>query len=219
MAPAMIRPYAPSDRDAVRHICFVTGDAGDPVASQWADAESFADMYTGYYTDEEPESAFVAESDGKVVGYLLGCRDSTRAWSPASVAARHALRSGLLVRPGTAGYLWRAVGDIVADRVRSGVRPNDLAFTDPAYPAHLHIDLLERARGTGVGAALMRTWLDTLRAEGVPGCHLQTMAQNRAAIGFFAAMGFRRHGEPVPSPGHRRAGARTHVQAMVQSLR
>ena len=39
-------------------------------------------MFTSYYTDAEPQSALVAELDGEVAGYLLGCVDSRRAWNP-----------------------------------------------------------------------------------------------------------------------------------------
>ena len=214
-----IRPYEAADRAAVRHICFVTGFAGAPVDYQWSDEESFADMFSGYYTDREPESAFVAVADGEVKGYLLGCRDSSRAWSPAAPAARHVARRGLAFRPGTAGFVWRTVGDALADRIRHGIRPSDYDFVDPRFPAHLHINLLPEIRGGGAGGRLVTTWLDVLRAEGTPGCFLQTLYENTDAIAFFEAMGFSRHGDPLLLPGERTpTGARTHDQTMVQSL-
>ena len=49
------------------------------------------------------------------------------------------------------------------------VTPAELA---EAYPAHLHIDLLERARGRGLGRLLIERLLGELRARGVPGVHL-----------------------------------------------
>ncbi len=219
MGEVTIRPYEVADRAAVRHICFVTGFAGAPVDYQWSDEESFADMFSGYYTDREPGSALVAVADGEVKGYLLGCRDSARAWSPAVPAARHVLRRGLAFRPGTAGFIWRTVADSLGDRIRHGIRPSDYDFVDPAYPAHLHINLLPEIRGTGAGGRLVTTWLDVLRAEGVPGCFLQTLYENTGAIRFFEAMGFSRHGDPLLLPGERTpTGARTHDQTMVQTL-
>jgi ribosomal protein S18 acetylase RimI-like enzyme len=210
-----VRPYRPSDRAAVRHICFVTGYMGRPVAWQWRDAESFADLFSAYYTDEEPGSALVAERRGEVVGYLLGCRDSSRAPDPAAILRRHILRRGLLVRPGTARVVWRTLGDIAVAASRHRPRRG----TDPRWPAHLHIDLLEGARGRGIGAVLVRRWLGSLRADGIAGCHLGTMAENAPAIAFFEATGFTRHGDPIPLPGLRSPeGGRHHVQRMVQPL-
>ena len=212
----LVRPYEPDDRAAVRRICYVTGYMGEPVDWQWSDAESFADLFTLYYTDGEPESALVVEIDGEVVGYLLGCEDTRRAWNPAGIIGRHFWRRGLALRPGTAPMVWRALGDGLADGVR---RRLPSPVIDPRWPAHLHIDLLHRARGQGVGRALVHRWLESLRAMDVPGCHLETMAENTSAIAFFESMGFRRRGEPARAPGFRTPeGARLHVQLMVQPL-
>ncbi len=222
MADVEVRPYATGDRSAVRRICHLTGFMGESAAWMWRDGPSFADAFSGYYTDHEPESATVAELDGRVVGYLLGCRDSRRATDPAVAVARNVVRRGIALRPGTAPIIWRGVADVVVDVGRRRVAPSDYgldATTAAAYPAHLHINLLPEARGSGAGSRLVRSWLDLLRREGVPGCHLQTMLENTGAIAFFAAMGFRRHGEPVLAPGERtRTGERTHIQRMVVEL-
>lgn len=68
-----IRPYSPSDRKAVRDICCDTGFMGNPIDPIFVDRDAFADFFTSYYTDIEPEHALVAEDDGRIVGYLLGC--------------------------------------------------------------------------------------------------------------------------------------------------
>ena len=173
---------------------------GDPVEWQWRDAESFSNIFTGYYTDAEPESALVAEIDGEVMGYLLGCVDSSKAWNPAGVVGRQLTRRGIAFRPGTARFVWRAVGDVIVDAARKRLPP--APFADPRWPAHLHIDLLREARGRGVGAALVRRWLDTLRQAGVPGCHLETIAENTGAIAFFESMGFERRRRPDSRTRH-----------------
>lgn len=212
-----MRPYRRADREAVRHICFETGYMGDPVAWLWRDRESFADLFSSWYTDHEPGSASVATLGGEVVGYLLGCRDSRDVASLAGVLRRHIVRRGLLLRPGTAPVLWRAIGDLAGAAVRRDL-PAD-GYRDPRYPAHLHIDLLPEARGRGLGARLVEGWLDALRAQGTPGCHLETWAENDGAIAFFRAMGFEARGEPVPMPGMRSVdGFRHHTQLMVQDL-
>ena len=192
-----IRPYEGRDRAAVRHVCHVTGYMGEPAAWMWRDVASFADLFTSYYTDAEPQSALVVELDGVVAGYLLGCVDSSTAWNPASIFGRHFVHRGIGFRPGTAGVVWRSFGDVVVAAARRRLPP--VAFSDHRWPAHLHIDLLPQARGAGVGAALMRRWLDSLRAGGVPGCYLETLGENHSAIAFFESTG-----SPSPRGAQRR---------------
>ncbi len=209
-----VRPYRGTDREAVRAIAYSAGYMGDPPDWYWRDVTSFADIWTAYYTDCEPESAFVAESGGRVVGYLLGCVESARAPSPIVALGRQVIRRFLLLRAGTAGFLWRSIWDTVRER---GSPTGEI--DDPRWPSHLHMNLLGEARGCGVGAQLMRAWLSRLREVKSPGCHLATLAENTRAVGFFERMGFRHLGSPVLVPGMRlRAGGRMHLQLMVQGL-
>jgi GNAT superfamily N-acetyltransferase len=210
----VVRPYRDGDREAVRAIAYRAGYMGDPPDWYWRDATSFADIWTAYYTDREPESAFVAESAGRVVGYLLGCVESARAPPPAGGRGRPVFRRFLLLRPGTAGFLWCSIWDTV----RQGGSPSG-ELSDPRWPSHLHMNLLAEARGCGVGARLMHAWLCRLREVGSPGCHLATLAENTTAVAFFERMGFRHFGAPVLVPGMRlRSGGRMHLQFMVQGL-
>lgn len=210
----VVRPYRAADRARVRDIAYRTGFLGEPADCYWRDVESFANVWTGYYTDREPQSAFVAERHGSVVGYLLGCVDSSHAESPKDALVREIRRRLLIVRPGTAGFLWRSI----VDGLR-GVEAPSGELGDARWPAHLHIDLLPEARRGGVGTALMRAWLGRLRSLGVPGCHLVTLHENRPAIAFFERLGFRRHGSTQLLPGLRMPdGTRLHQQVMVHDL-
>jgi ribosomal protein S18 acetylase RimI-like enzyme len=150
-----------------------------------------------------------------VVGYLAGCMD-TAAMTPSTdelmkaVIRKHWL---ILFRPGTAGFLYRGLFDGIRDRERAS---GD--FIDPRWPAHLHINLLPAARGTGLGAALMERWLDQLKEADSPGCHLLTLVENTRALSFFEKMGFRKHGDPTLVAGIRgEGGERLHQQIMVWS--
>ena len=60
-----IRPYSPSDRQAVRDICCDTGFMGKPIDPIYIDRDAFADFFTGYYTDLEPENALVAVDEDR----------------------------------------------------------------------------------------------------------------------------------------------------------
>jgi ribosomal protein S18 acetylase RimI-like enzyme len=210
------RAYETNDRADVRMISFRTGFMGDSAASFWRHEESWADVWTSYYTDREPGSLSVATLDGRVVGYLAGCRN-TAAMSPTtdeliSAAIR---KHRLIARRGTAGFLFRAILDSLRDRGRAN---GD--FIDERWPAHFHIDLLPEARGKGLGAALVARWLDQLQADGSRGCHLATLVENERACRFFRTFGFRNHGEPTLVAGMRdAAGQRLHQQIMVRDAR
>ena len=213
----VIRPYEPTDREAVRHICWVTGYMGEPAAWMWRDEKSFADLFSSYYTDGEPESALVAVADGVVSGYLLGCVDTRKVWRPSRIFFHHVLRRGIAFRPGTSAMILRSFTDGFVDRMRNQL-PTE-SFNDKRWPAHLHIDLMSSVRGQGVGAKLIRRWLDSLRAKGVKGCHIETLGENERALAFFEAMGFERYGRPAMAPGLRSpSGERHTVQLLVQSL-
>src|SRR5271155_3964150 len=73
-AHRVIRPYRPEDRPVLRAICADTGFLGNPIDPVFEDRELFADYLTAYYTDCEPESAFVLLVNGEIRGYLLGSR-------------------------------------------------------------------------------------------------------------------------------------------------
>ena len=219
MTEITIRGFRPPDRGRIRHICHETGFMGEPAGWFWRDRESFADLFCGWYTDHEPQSASVVEVDGIVSGYLLGCEDSTRVDSGGGVLGRHLLRRGIALRPGTAGVIRRSVTDGIGDALLRHSDPRRLEFADPRWPAHLHIDLLPEARGRGAGRQLVERWFAQLRSAGIRGCHLGTFAENTAALTFFESVGFRRHHEPMLAPGFRtRSGERMHSQTMVIEL-
>ena len=214
-----VRSYQPGDRAAVRSVCWETGYMGEPADWFWRDRESFADLFSGYYTDQLPHQASVVEVDGVVSGYLLGCASGSTARASAGAFTRNIVRRGIAFRRGTAGVIWRTISDSVFDTITGRTKPRDLEFDDPRYPAHLHIDLLPAARGQGAGRRMINDWLDRLRTESVPGCHLQTLAENTNAIAFFQAVGFRRHGDIHLVPGFRtRTGRRHHLLTMVIDL-
>ena len=78
LTDTIIRNYQSRDRAAVRRLCCETGFLGKPIDPVFEDRELFADYLTAYYTDVEPEAAFVLEQGGTVKGYLLGSRRPLR---------------------------------------------------------------------------------------------------------------------------------------------
>ena len=68
-------------------------------------------------------------------------------------------------------------------------RPPPRRVTDP-YPSHLHINLLPRLQGQGLGKRLIDTWLARMRDLGSPGVHLGVGRRNERAVRFYRAYGF-----------------------------
>lgn len=69
------RPYRETDRAELREL-FGRAGAGSPTERLWGHADSEAAVYLDPYMDLEPESLFVAEHEGRLIGYLAGCVDT-----------------------------------------------------------------------------------------------------------------------------------------------
>ncbi len=183
-----IRPYSPADRSAVRQICGDTADAGNPLENFFADRELVADLVTRYYTDYESGYSWVAELNGQVAGYLTAAPD-TRAfrraenWSIGPQAFIEALGRGTL---------WtRSTGAMVLALIRQkgqAIRPT--FHPPPAYPAHLHINLMKPARGLGIGERLIAELTGKLRIHQIPGVHATVRTDNPGACAFFERLDF-----------------------------
>jgi GNAT superfamily N-acetyltransferase len=183
-----IRPYEPRDRAAVRKICADTADAGQPVERFFPDREVIADLLTNYYTEFEPQSAFVADNGSGAVGYLMGCLDTKRftrveVWRIAPLVLVKALVRGTLWHP-QAVRLFRAnIGIWLTSGRRSGPTLDE-------YPAHLHINLQDGFRGQRGGQRLVEAFFARARAAGVRGVHAGVSANNPRACHFFEGLGF-----------------------------
>jgi ribosomal protein S18 acetylase RimI-like enzyme len=198
----IIRKYQNSDRQAVRDLCYDTGMMGQSVSYLWADKESFSDMFTMYYTDKEPESSFVAEFNGKVIGYLNGCVDSKRAYNPVKIASRHVVKRGIIFNKVTGPTILRVVTEGLFMQIK-GADFDNAPFRDPRWPAHLHINVKKEFRHQNAGSKLIKAYFEYLKSKNITGCFLETLYENKNAIAFFEKMGFTKHKGPIPIPGWR----------------
>ncbi len=188
MSGLCVRPYEPADRAAVLKVAADVAFFGEPLEAFLEDRWLFAEAFCAYYTDREPEHAWVACADGQVVGYLLGCLDTR--------AQRRRWRREVLPR-----LLWRALGGryrlgrLTARYVLAharGLLCGEFPRVDSAsYPAHLHIGIAAPWRGHGLGRRLLEAFLAQARAAGVRGVHLETTSQNVAACRLYERLGFR----------------------------
>jgi ribosomal protein S18 acetylase RimI-like enzyme len=179
-----IRQATPADSAAIASVAYATGFFGESAARYFPDERLFADLWVAPYLAAGARGcSFVAVREGEVIGYVLGSSDTIgyrqrmvkflRVILQRLAAGRYRQWRGclpyllrLLLFPARFASLWR-------------------------YPAHLHINLLARARGQGAGRKLLNHTVQCCREQQLPGIQLSTTTENRAALRLYESCGFR----------------------------
>jgi len=187
MPELTIRPYQAKDREAVFRIGADTAFFGAPIEAYMEDRNIFLDAFYAYYTDLEPEHAWVACADNQVVGFLTGCVDGRvhdrkfRRFSLPQLIG-NLLRGKYRFGKRSLGYMAGLAGAVLR---------GEFTQADPeSYPAHLHINVDSAWRGRGLGQRLMDSYLQQLRGLGVRGVYLGTTSLNEAACRMYEKTGF-----------------------------
>lgn len=184
-----IRKYAHEDLKAVRAIACQTADIGAPLLLTNPEDDIVADILTRYYTDFEPESAWVIEKNNTVLGYLLG----------SLYPVRHSLINNFIIIPRIIlkalckgvlfsrkfwQIIWGGMFGILsaAFLLRKYIRD---------FPAHFHIDLLPDARRQNLGEELTIAFEEKAKALGIKGVHVRVRNDNIVARNFFEKLGYR----------------------------
>ncbi|MFN4002318.1 N-acetyltransferase family protein [Microcella sp.] len=180
---ALLRPATLDDLPAVTRICTLTGDDGRDATGVYDDPELLAQLWAAPHLVADPALATIVVDDDGPAGYLVATADTVsfeawceRMWWPA-LRDRYPLQAPRRDRD----------QGLVALLHTPEATP--ASITD-AHPAHLHINLLPRAQGLGLGRALIERLLGQLRERGVAGVHLGVSGTNKPAIGFYEHIGF-----------------------------
>lgn len=181
---ADIRPFQPSDLDALYAIALATGDAGQDASAIYEDPQLVGHIYAAPYALLEPQCAFVVEDEQGVGGYIVGTADTRRfeaqleaEWWP-KLRERYPPAS-------TAPAAW------TADERRAWLIHNPFLTPDEivaSYPAHLHINLLPRLQGRDLGRRMIDRFAEAVADAG--GIHLGCSMANTRALRFYDAYGF-----------------------------
>lgn len=209
----LTRLFTSDDRKSLSEL-FVRAGEDSPVGELWGHPESERAVYLDPYMDLEPDSLFVAEVDGRLVGYLTGCLDSSRFPGEDERMSRAIRDHRLMIRPRVMKFFARSLVDMARAKLR-GEQMAAGQSVDQHWPSHLHINMAPEARGTGAADALMEQWRIRLLENGSTGCHLQTLTENTRAVRFFERCGFRSSGPTPLVPGIRYEGQRLHQLTMV----
>jgi ribosomal protein S18 acetylase RimI-like enzyme len=170
MGKVIIRHFEERDRESIRRIARETGLKGKPTHLFFEDEEIIPLLYVDYYLDHEPDACFVAEVDGRVVGYQLGSLDARR-W-------RRIMRTRIYPR-----VALRILGRLLTLQYRDretfrtlwwiGTRSWREALPRPAdrYSAHVHSNVEEDYRSRHLGRRLGMAFRRYVLSRGVKGLH------------------------------------------------
>lgn len=183
----IIRKYEAKDRQRVREICCQTALMGEPSTVFFEDDEILSDALTLYFTDYEPESCFIAESGGEVIGYLLGAKDTQRiekvfTGKIALPLFFKALSRCVFFKRKNARLIFHILVSLAKGEFKAPHFHAD-------YPGTLHINLFKGYRAAGAGSRLIEAYLNYLKAERVKGVHFATMSDHAGR--FFEKQGFK----------------------------
>lgn len=178
-----VRPFRLGDEPALAEICTRTAHAGSDATGTLADDRLWGDLFVLPYVARHPDLAWVAEADdGRVVGYIVGTDDTDAfdRWFRDEWWPRRRSR-------------YERAGEKQIELLRSAdERGRARQPHANEYPAHLHIDLLPEAQGSGLGRRLIETLLDQLARRDVRDLHLGVDPQNAGAAAFYERLGFAR---------------------------
>ncbi|MBV8684365.1 MAG: GNAT family N-acetyltransferase [Caulobacteraceae bacterium] len=184
-----IRPFRREDLRALYAVALQTGDAGQDASALHQDGDLVGHIYAAPYALLEPDLAIVAEDATGVAGYVVGALDSDawharleREWWPD-------LRRRYPDPSGTPHKSWSA------DQFRAYVIHHPQPPPEQvkqAFPAHIHLNLLPRVQGQGVGALLLAAWFEAAGRRGVGAAHVGVNHTNARGLRFWASQGFER---------------------------
>jgi len=198
----VVDPFSIEDRALVRDLCCDAAWEGRPL-EEWLPIPHslFADLFTSYYTDQEPQSSFVARVDGEFAGYVLTCLNSRsyeQAWRlkvllPAAlriITGRHRIGVGAVIPLLHLGLAY--------------LKCNPSKVPLSKYPGHLHINIVDRyRRWPQVSRALLHRAIDHFLQNDVTGIHGIVMTSRNRMEGKYRRWGFSilaRCPSPRPSP-------------------
>jgi ribosomal protein S18 acetylase RimI-like enzyme len=175
-----------SDLPGAYRTCLLTADSGDDASLMHDDPDLFGHVYAGPYITRGIGTQLVVNDEYGTAGYLLSADDTIDFEAWAETVWWPPLRERYPIPEGDSRDA-RLIGMIHAP-------PRSPEHIVREYPAHLHIDLQARTRGSGLGRVLIERLLTELRDRHVAGVHLGVSLENANAIGFYKHLGFREVG-------------------------
>jgi GNAT superfamily N-acetyltransferase len=183
-----LRPYSTNDLEALYAISLATAAAGRDAAHLYRDGRLMGAIYSAPYAVLAPDRVLVAADEQGVGGFVAGAFDTEawqdrleRCWWP------ELRRQYPMPDPGSRRE-WN-IDQRRIDMIHHPERTPPQVARD--FPAHVHLNLVPRLQGRGIGRRLLLEWLSLARPHGVLAVHAGVNRANARAVAFWAAMGFR----------------------------
>ena len=188
----IVRLAREADRKALCEVCLKTGDSGKDASGLYQDPCILGERWVLPYLELQPAFAYVLEDtrDSSVVGYALGCLNTqefeerlVKQYLP-RMQEKHCFEK----QRGQAAPL--SADDVIRREFQHFDKTPECVYMQQDCPSHLHIDLLPRCQGLGLGRPFLAVLLRALRDCGSMGVHLEMSGANSRAAVFYARLGF-----------------------------
>jgi GNAT superfamily N-acetyltransferase len=183
-----LRRYESDDLNALYAVSLATGHEGGDASRLYDDAKLMGHVYSAPYALLEPTLVLVVDDgDDEVLGFAAGATD-TLSWEDVLERDWWPALRGQYPDPDEASRArWTADQRRVSAIHHPERAPRDVV---EAYPAHLHLNLLPRAQGRGVGRMLLTAWLELAAKRGAAGIHVGVNRANTRALRFWSQNSF-----------------------------
>lgn len=193
----LIRPLTPRDLAQVLQISLLTGDAGRDATELYEDHRLVGQIYAAPYARLYPKMCLVAQDDTGVAGFVVGAVDTVAFAGELEARWWPGMRA-IYPEPDQKNHgLWGA--DQKRHQMIHHPVPTPGVITQN-YPAHMHLNLLPRAQGLGVGRQLLERWLGLATEAGARAVHVGVNRANRGGLAFWQACGFDRLNDQLQLP-------------------
>jgi len=183
----IIQTANPEDIPGAYHVCLKTGNYGEDATLLYLDdPDALGRIFVGPYITYEPQHCLILKDRIGICGYALAALDSKAFYNIYENEWRPELCKRF-PKPGK-----EKENQTPVEMVYTCYHIPDYTVPQPyeEYPSHLHIDLLKRAQGQGLGRILMKILMDILSQSGSLGVHLGVSKKNTRAIQFYTRLGF-----------------------------
>lgn len=169
-----IRKYKEGDKEALRNICRVTANGRYSASDVGLAAVTV--LYNDYYTENEPESIFVAVDENDIpIGYIL-CSKDYKKYTKAML--------GKYLKK-VAKTAFKYLPDAFAEVITLWLLPN-------RYRTHLHIDILPEYQKQGIGTNLVDALREYLAGNGLENLSVASIGVDTLGYKFYNKYGFKK---------------------------